>query len=210
MIDDGCIKLGMLSGYRDIETHGEAVGDLNENTKTIYSHDTHVKTDPSQLNPLENQLFNFGNAKIQNFKFSNNRIEIKNHDNELLAYCTSRPFDLEAMERMSEENIKSGNYAYDACVEITDHVEFTRALCEFLKREHGFEYKGHGDCSYRDRLVHWTKAHNTLAWNLKDKEYSYQKECRIVLIPPKAFTEKSLIVNVPEIKKFLRYKKVSA
>jgi hypothetical protein len=67
------------------------------------------------------------------------------------------------MERISEENIKSGNDAYNACVEITDHVGFTRALCDFLKREYGFEYKDHGDCSYHNRLVHWTKAHNTLA-----------------------------------------------
>lgn len=210
MVEDGCVKLGILSGYQDVEAHGEAVGDPDENTRTIYSHDEHVKTDPKQLNPLERQFFDFGNAEIENFHFSNNRIEIKNHDNDLLAYCTSRPFNINAMRKMSEENIKAGNDAYDACVEITDHIGFMQALCDFLENEHGIIYKGHGDCFYRERLIHWTQAHNTAAWNIKDKKYSYQKECRIVFTPPSSFSEKSLIVNVPEIKKFCRLYDLSA
>ena len=60
MIHNGCIKLGMLSGYREIEEHGSAVGDLDENTRTVFSHDKGVKTNPDQLNPLESQFFDFG------------------------------------------------------------------------------------------------------------------------------------------------------
>lgn len=204
MIRDGCIKLGILSGYHDLEVHGGAVGDPDENTRVIYSHDTQVKTDPSELNPLERLAFNFGNAKIDRFEFYNNRIEVNARDEDLLAYCASNSFDVEAMHRISEENLKSGNEAYDACVEIVDHVGFVRALGVFLGQECGFKLKGWGDCFYRDRRVHWTHAHKTSAWNIKGENYSYQKECRVVFSPPGSFKDNSLIAKIPSIKQYCR------
>jgi len=209
MVQDGCVRLGTLSSYRDLEAHGEAVGDQDENTRTIYSHDTHIKTDPSELNPLEKQMIEFTHPH-PNIHLSGARIEIKNHYRELLAYCASRSFDLEVMKKMSGENVKAGNDAYDACVEIIDHVEFIHALCGFMEKEHRLKYKGHGDCFYRGRLVHYTQAHKTEAWNLKPNEYLYQDECRIVLTPPEGFEKQSLIVNIPGIKKYCRIHDVRA
>ncbi|NAW67428.1 hypothetical protein, partial [Photobacterium halotolerans] len=79
MVTNGCIKLGMLSGYRNVEAYGGAVGDTRENTRTVYSHDKHVKNSPAQLNPLERRLFNFDGSIITNFHFENNRIEIRDN-----------------------------------------------------------------------------------------------------------------------------------
>jgi len=204
MIHNGCIKLGMLSGYREIEEHGSAVGDPDENTRTIFSHDKGVKTSPDQLNPVESHFFDLKGATVENFHFENNRFHVHDQGEELLAYCVSKPFDLAAMNTMSAENITAGNEAYDACVEISDHVGFVREVSAYMEKEHGFQYVGHGDCFYRDRMVHWSKAHVSPAWNLKDDSYAYQKECRIVLRPPEGFDQDSLIVNIPEIKKYCR------
>lgn len=205
MVTNGCIKLSMLSYYRDIEAHGDAVGDTKENTRIIYSHDKDVKTSLEQLNPLEKRLFFLGGAKVENFHFEKNRIEILDKGDNLIAYCASNEFNKDSMERISKENIAAGNDAYDACVEISDHVDFVKTIEKFLVREYGFKYKGHGDCHYNDRLVHWSQANNVSSWYLKELKYQYQSECRIVLVPPESFNEQSLIIYIPDIVKYCRF-----
>jgi len=205
MIRNGCIKLGILSGYREIEKHGIAVGDPDENTRTIFSHDKGVKTSLDQLNPLERQFINFGEGvTVKDIHIENNSFHVHEQGEELLAYCVSKPFDLASMQKMSEENIAADNDAYDACVEISNHAGFIREVSTYLKNEHGFQCVGHGDCFYAGRMVHWSTAHASSAWSLKDASYAYQKESRIVLRPPEGFDQENLIVNIPEIKKYCR------
>jgi hypothetical protein len=190
MVENGTLRLGALSSYQNIEQLGAAIGDQFENTKTVYTADKEVKTSVDQLNWLEKErLIRIGpNARVSNMVVWNNSISLKVPGEALFAYCVSTECGKDIMEKMSTENVKAGTAPYDACVEVKDALEFVSVLTKIL-RECGFTYRGHGNCSYRGRLFHWSvPTDDLLTWQLKDDVYAYQKECRIVFAPPQGYS----------------------
>lgn len=182
LVEHGRLRINSLNYYKDIEEHGEAVGDAHENTLTAVSAINGTKTG-DQLNELEQMVFKPApGVDPSSFSISNLSVAVQAPGRPTYAFCLSDTLSEELVTQMNQENELAGNPPYDACVKIEDHVAFHRLLSKALK-EKDLNYYGHGHCSYKSREIpweEWQRGKQQCPAFVKPKSYSWQKEVRVV------------------------------
>lgn len=182
LVDYGRLRINSLNYYQNIELHGNAVGDREENTLNATSHIEKTKT-ADQLNPLERMFFDFHpGTDFSTCSFSNISFVVPVRGRPSYALCLSDTLSNELATVMNRENALASNPPYDACVKIHDHLTLIKLLDNYLKN-HGLKYYGHGHCFYKSRNIPWERWHresDQCPAFVKDPSYSWQKEVRIL------------------------------
>mgnify|MGYP006401287549 CR=1 FL=1 len=182
LVDHGRLRVNSLNYYRNVELHGNAVGDREENTFNATSAIEGTKTG-DQLNPVERTIFGFApGVDPSTCSFSNLSVVVPVQGRPSYGLCLSDTLSGELVARMNEENALVGNPPYDACVKIHDHKVLIRLLERYLKGR-GLKYYGHGHCFYKSRNIPWERWHresDQCPAFVKDPSYSWQKEVRIL------------------------------
>ncbi|MDB6061472.1 MAG: hypothetical protein JWM78_1575 [Verrucomicrobiaceae bacterium] len=197
----GNLRIRRLSYYEDIESHGAAIGDPEENKITLYSH-AHAKTG-AELNDFEREGFvTFANEEeAQRAMFFNVQFERKFVGRPSYAFCATQVQSEDIRQKFNDENKLSRKPEYDACVEIVDHISFVNALKKHMN-EASLKYYGHGNCFYREKKVRWNQ------WNpnvdqcpafLKALKYKWQGEVRILFESIEVDPNEFIDLNAPEL-----------
>jgi len=195
-LNKGKIKIGTLYDYRDIEAHGNEIGDQHEGIKTEYSHDKGTKTG-NQLNRIEKKVFKGG----ADMKFQNNRVELENISQDHFIYCVSKSFSKSILEKLNNDFPKS---KYDSCVEIVDIAKFIRDVSKALPNG---KYICWRECVYIGRMHHYSKntPHPAI---LKEDKYKYQEEVRFFWEPVKVNKIEPVIINLKNTKEYCKLIKI--
>jgi hypothetical protein len=201
LADFGSLRIRHLSFYEDIERHGLAVGDPDENKIILYSK-IHAKTG-AELNNFEKaRFFAFESEDAaQSSIFHNIDIEREIVGKAPYAFCATQEQSEEIRQRFNEENKLVNMPEYDACVEIVDHISFVNALIKHVD-EASLKYYGHGNCFYRERRVRWDRWNPRVEQSpafVKDPKYKWQKEVRIIFEPSDVDFQEFIDLAVPEL-----------
>lgn len=176
LVGKGALRINSLAYYRDVETHGTAVGDHEENTQHVYSLVENKTGD--QLNEFERDIVSAGpNVTFRDCTFARTVNGVPTY-----ALCLCESFSDEIMQRMSYENEAACNPSYDSCVCFPDHIAFYRAIAGAV-RDFGLSYYGHGYCFYSERKIEfdqWNPNSQQCPAFIKPESYSWQREVRIL------------------------------
>lgn len=202
LVDYGRLRINSLNYYKDIETHGNAVGDKEENTLNAVS-DIHGTKTGAEFNELEKMIFKPApGADPSLFSISNSRIELSVQGKPTYGFCLSVSLSRELVTKMNKENNIVGSPQYDTCVKIKDHVLFVKTLSKYIK-SHKLEYYGHGHCSYKSRDIPWEQWHKKgeqCPAFIKGLSYKWQKEVRILFETQSHDDLEPIDCEIPELK----------
>jgi hypothetical protein len=203
LVYHGKIRINSLNYYKDIEAHGNAVGDREENTLNAVSAIDGTKTG-AELSDLEQMVFKPApGVDPSSFSISNLSIVVPVQGKPSYGFCLSDTLSKELVTKMNEENDSVGNPPYDTCVKITDHVRFVKVLADHLKSQN-LGYYGHGHCFYKSRDIAWEEWHRNndqCPAFIKGLSYSWQKEVRVLFETQSHENIEPIDCEIPELKK---------
>jgi len=192
MAKEGQFRIGTLFEYRDIEKHGEDVGDQKEGTKEIYADNLNFQANrPETMVGLPDFVKNMfkGGVSVQGITVGK---QISSND--LYIFSAAELFDEKIMRGLG----------YDACIKINNTSAFLSELTSSMKKLELIENKPTilGKCVYRDRREHFTKETKIHPALVKEPKHSYQKELRAIWVPSK-YPIESMIINNEKAKKYI-------
>lgn len=194
MVRDGVFRIGTFSDFKNIERHGEEVGDKNEATLSTKMEGHVVDTnDPSSISPVAKRILSMGNFRagqvIMHVETINERT------NDCYIFSVSDVLDHGVMKRMNPD--------YDACIEILDINDFLNALTDCIKRTQNLDGLIARKCIYANREQTHSQQVDCHPAFVKPIRYSYQKEYRALWIP-KVHKIEPIFITCQEAKKFCK------
>jgi len=195
MVEKGMFRIGTLFEFMSIEKHGTQVGDLDEGVKkTLFTaEDFSGRTFEELPEELRRAWFENGvvpdNAKGITIQAMNKKIGIVLSEigQNFYVFC------------MTEEAscIGAREFGYDACVRISEPLEFIDALTKDLAKVRTIllARPALARCSYGTREERTGTKERTLPFLSKDAKYAYQKEVRAVWTPKGLPVEPVVIRN---------------
>lgn len=174
LFNKGIIRVGTLYGYRQIEKHGQEIGDIEEGRKHIKTLGVPLDTVTPGIMPktmeVVRQRIHASNIRIE----ASELITISNSD--LYVFSTSSELSYEVMKRM--------NPLYDVCIRIDDDNAFFQKLSECLKKRiPNLNGPYNGTCVYIKREQLYSNENDYHPALIKDPKYDYQKEMRVMWEP---------------------------
>jgi hypothetical protein len=201
LADKGKLRINSLNYYKDIEMHGNAVGDREENTYNAVSVIAGTKKG-AELNQLEKMFFKPApGVDPSTFFISNMTVRLSVQGKPSYGFCLSDTLSKELVTRMNEENESADKLPYDMCVKIIDHVKFVKVLSQHLKSR-SLEYYGHGHCFYKSRYISWEEWHRNrdqCPAFIKGLNYSWQKEVRVIFETESHEDLEPIDIEIPEL-----------
>ena len=202
LIDHGRLRINSLNYYKDIEAHGNAIGDKEQNTLNAVSAIDGTKTG-AELNELEQMFFKPApGVDPSSFSISNLSVVVPVQGKPTYGFCLSDSLSRELVSEMNKENEIVGSPKYDTCVKIKDHVSFVKILSKYIKK-HNLEYYGHGHCSYKSRNIpwdQWQKQSGQCPAFIKGLSYKWQKEVRVIFETQSHDDLEPIDCEIPELK----------
>ena len=163
----GVIRIGTLFDFRNEEMHGTQIGDDEEG----------VKSANKVINwfggPKDQPEFDkkFINVQEDYVRITNISVREETRSDNLYVFSVSGTFSLEIMKKMNPE--------YDACIAIEKPKRFFQAIAIRMKsRAHHSVF---GRCVYSNRHMPHDQQHQAHPGWLKDPEYEYQDEYRLLM-----------------------------
>ena len=172
-LKDGLIRIGTLYDFRDIEKHGDEIGDKDEGTKTLTTDGYHfidsenIDTIPAWYREHFENTFKLNEgASLQIHARDGVRVRLTVPDR--YVFCASYDFDGSLIE----------NGEYDACLKIVNPLAYFSAISQKLKNR--ATWLGYGRCRYRSRIILGHQDHGIEPSLIKENRYEYQKEVRAI------------------------------
>ena len=191
-MSQGLIRIGTLYDYRNVEQHGDDIGDQSEGLKTVFSHDEEPKKG-TELNPLESLAM----KGVDSMTIENNRIEVRTNTLDCYVYSISKSYNASTPEKLSID-LPDGNYV--SCIEITNIDMLIQEVDKVLLN---VAFVGLGECQYIGREHHYaTKTSPPVL--LKAVKYKYQDEARLVWNPIGASDIEPQILKIDHVQRFCR------
>lgn len=203
LIDHGRLRINSLNYYKNIENHGNAIGDAEENTFNAVSTSSGTRTF-AQLNELERMVLRPepGADPLSIIMTGTLNVTVPFQGKPTYGFCLSDSLSRELVTKINKENEIVGIPQYDTCVKIKDHVLFVRILSKYIK-SHNLEYYGHGHCSYKSRDIpwdQWQKQSDQCPAFIKGLSYKWQKEVRIIFETQSHNDVEPIDCEIPELK----------
>ena len=175
-ISDGRLRIGTLYDFRNIEKHGDEIGDAGEGTQTAsYRNDSYQHIDSRSvegLTTLANMFgigvgggtITFGPDAVMSGMLSSP---------DLYIFCVSHEFNLQKMREMG----------YDSCIAIRNPDSFYNALSSSLSNV--AMPCDHDSVRYQDRHIKISESIETRSYLIKPdyERFVNQKEYRFVWRP---------------------------
>ena len=163
----GEIRIGTLFDFQNMEKHGSEIGDNEEGEKSA------------------NKLINWHGDSHSQPKFDREFVDVRSenarvenvfaceitHSNNLFIFSVSGTYSLEVMRKMDR--------GYDACIAITNPKSFLITVAE--KMDEMDAVCSFDRCVYLNRHVPQDHKHNIHPAWIKDPEYAYQDEYRLIM-----------------------------
>lgn len=169
LLSEGILRVGTLHEYRNVEKHGDRIGDAREGSKgavlTVPRLEARLKKD---LPEFIRDRIKIGPGKVT---FINSSFLVTEESPDFYIYSTTNIYDKNAMLELG----------YDACVRLDDPVNFFRALSHTLR--HKGAYQGLFSCIYMPRDLPPDKQHDIHPALIKDPTYEIQQEHRAIWRP---------------------------
>lgn len=170
--DDGTIRIGTLFEYRNIDKHGEEVGELSEAMAYCIIH-------KSQLNRVARDETTVGGLS----EFVKNMVksspEAIYSDNFIVGYSPLDQYIYCCTSEYSEESMNL--FGYDSCIKISDVSGFISCVTECLGVT--AKFKGAFYCQYRERGFKFEESPTVYPEIIKHPNYAHQKEVRVIWHP---------------------------
>lgn len=179
MLRYGVIRLGTVYEYRDVEKHGNAVGDAEEgkSRSSLRVGPGGVRLEADRPSPelafFDGFYFPKGSA-ITLVGGSESVIVNVQDSPDLYIYCVTDVFDEAAMRK----------FRYDACVRIDRPRQFFEAIGRKLVKKKLAQPGGKvGNCIYGERERDHRSDKPGPAWLIKPPDLAYQREIRASWTP---------------------------
>lgn len=191
MLASGTVRIGTLHSYRATEL-GPAIGDPGEGIAVTW----HMFDTPTDISKAENrswvtdQVFEFEEGE-GNVTFAGLSLVVPERAPDCFIYCATEQFSREAMAK----------FKTDACVEIHNPSGFARTLADSLSDVVSRRDLCRCDYSGRSRNERMKRVPPAL---VKDPQYSYQKEVRLLLSPRSPGPIAPLVTSIPQLIPFCR------
>jgi hypothetical protein len=166
---NGDIRIGTLHDFQSNEKHNYQILDSEEGIKSA-NKVINWSGGPDDQPAFDRKFFRVGadNVTIKNILLME---EIRSPN--CFIFSVSASFSVEVMKKM--------NPGYDACIAILKPYEFFREIANNLQDK--ISKWAFGPCYYITRNLPHDKQHNIHPAWIKDPEYSYQEEYRMIMIP---------------------------
>lgn len=170
LVAEGIARIGTLYEYRDIERHGEIVGDHTEGTKSAAMLVPYLEIRKQEDVPaFVRDRFKIGpNTTV---KLVNSKFVVSEESPNYYVYSLAAEYSPAVMKE----------FGYDACVRIDDPSRFFSALSRCF-RHHG-TFLGVFACVYMPREVPHTEQHQVHPALIKEPRYAGQMEQRGIWEP---------------------------
>ncbi len=193
LVRSGICRIGTLFEYRDMEKYGPEIGDTTEGRRSIYFHGEMSADDPSTIPEFTKNVINLagkGSAMI------NCEIVQEYKSEDMFVFSGSKEPDPRTMRAMG----------YETIVKIIDIESFVRAVTPYLHERCPVDLKHVllGLCFYQQRTQHYLRDPGIHPALIKDPEYAYQKELRVIWSPANQPIE-PLIVECAPASHFCRF-----
>ena len=169
LIGKGRLQIGTLYEYRDIEKHGNIIGDATEGQKSLYLEVDNDKWTSDSQDSFSKKFIKISpgsSVQLQNVNF-----EKKQNSPNYYLYCTTEEFNKKSLH----------NFNYDSCVVIENPEKFFYAITRALRDKGTFE--GVFPCQYGSRRVPHDQDPGIHPALIKNSSYKDQKEVRALWKP---------------------------
>ncbi len=180
-LDTGNLLIGTLYDFRDLERHGQDIGDVGEGRITRFENIDEARG--SDLSDFAKQSMTVQDDTLLVGVQVNQELNSPDY----YIYSISASDSVKIAQQIDPD--------YDACIVIEDPLSFFEAIAGSMGcriKDKWFVYKVHyGDkrVEHRQSVIHPA--------TLKSTEYSYQREFRMIM-EPTAPKIKPIILNLPE------------
>jgi len=193
LIEEGKFRIGTLYEYRDIEKHGEVIGDFEEGKKSTYMAISFETWNPNNQPEFTKDFFNLsGNGSLT---ISNLTLEKPNDSPNHYLFCTTDIFDKNAL----------ADFGYDTCIIIENPKRFFSIISKTLR--HKAKYLGAFKCQYQSRRVSYNQDNGAHPAIIKPLKYKSQNEVRGLWLAKKKII-KPIIIQSHRAAKLCNYFKV--
>jgi hypothetical protein len=189
LLEKGKLKIGTLYEYRNIEKHGDVVGDDAEGKKSAYMDINKETWTPENQPEFTKSFINIGNNNSGTIE--DVILEKATNSPDYYLYCTTEVFDKNAL----------ADFGYNACILIENPEKFFAAISKVLRHKGVFE--GYFKCHYQSRRVPYDKDNGIHPAIIKSLKYKPQKEIR-ALWKPKKKTIKPIVIDCREAAKYCK------
>jgi len=185
MVRHGAVRIGTMYDYRKEESHGAAIGDSGEGTKTTYiiGHGEEITSNEQLPEFLRGRTY-IGKQLPSSFipppggfvqcekMILTGKLSLNLNCEDCYLFCTSAAFDLAIMDQFT---------GADACVQIHNPVPFLAAItCYITDKAQLF---GVHACCYQDRQAEHTQDKGYHPALIKPVRYASQREWRAIWAP---------------------------
>ncbi|HHX7431034.1 hypothetical protein [Legionella pneumophila] len=173
---EGKIRIGTLFYFREIEQHGDEIGDSNEGKKEVFEDikDLTIE-DPSSQNTLSKfaQKYIKLENTAQNTTFINCELVEQQHSNNCFIYCMSKRFD-----RILGSQLYGNAHA---CIKIRSPYKFINCISKAINNCAVFVNLS--SVIYGDRRQAYGEHNNYHASIIKPPLHKHHKEVRAIWTP---------------------------
>ena len=168
----GKLRIGTLYDYRKDEKSNVARMDKGEGTIILYSDEDIDSEHPENISPIARDCVSVHKGQYTRFigfRFQKT-VEIPNYH----ILCTSEEYNLKIMSA----------FDCDCCVQINRPTDFFQTINGCLRQKVLVHKEYHVErCIYQDRARHWLHQSGPHPALIKDPEYEYQREVRVIWTP---------------------------
>jgi hypothetical protein len=195
MLAKGCVRIGTLYEYRNVELHGPDLGDKDEG---LWSGVDYVDRKERRIKatlspPCRITLDVPGDKRLTDISVYATRHYIQFFEEwpDSYIYCISKVLDTKVMQAFNAE----------VAVQIHEPMEFFKVLTRHLRQRFGITAYFFGSCGYRKRIGSIQAPPWPLLF-IKDPKYAYQREVRFAWLPP-ALPIHSVVIRCRTLTQFV-------
>jgi len=177
----GKLRIGTLYEFRDMEAHGNVVGDADEGKKSLFLDGKGEAWTAESIPDFATNFFKLGPKG--RLTLNGIRLQLPQESPDYYMFCATTEFNQSALN----------DFGYDACVRIDDPLRFFLAVSHSVRHHASFE--GVFDCQYTSRDIAHDKDQGTHPALIKDSKYAAQKEVRGLWKPQKSSIKPVIIQN---------------
>lgn len=191
MLSNGRFRIGTLHEYRNVEQHGQWVGDAAEGTLVRTYKNTIEKFVPGKPIPKGLTPFYGNTNESATFTVIGGEFTYRETSPDYYIFSVSTSFDKSVMHDLG----------YDACIRIVRPTRFFKALTQKLRKKIQYGHHGLFACVYRGRTINLNNEPYIFPALIKEPRYEAQKEMRYVW-EPKAQEITPKIINCVKAKAY--------
>lgn len=181
LLTQGKVRIGTLYEFRDLESHGDVVGDAGEGKKSLHLHGKGDTWTAKTIPDFAKTFFNLGPEASMTLEGVTLQLPQESPDHYM--FCATSEFNEAALS----------DFGYDSCIRIDDPRRFFMAISHTIRHQASFVGAFH--CQYTSRDAPYDEDNGIHPALIKDPKYASQREVRGLWTPHKIPIKPVVIQN---------------